>query len=88
MHERPRALYCCVGHQRRTAAQKASATMKLRRIHAKIDRKVKEQARTRQHWREVVMGRDVQLHIEAIFGGKQRSRKSRSSRRPTESFPT
>ena len=48
-----------------------SATMKLRRIHARIDAKAKEQARTRRHWRDVAMGRDVQLHLGAIFGGKR-----------------
>jgi hypothetical protein len=71
-HTRPKALYCCVNHQRRTAGQKASATMKLRRINAKIDAKVREQARTRRHWRDVAMGRDVQLHLDTIFGGRRR----------------
>jgi hypothetical protein len=71
-HTRPKARYCCEAHMRRANAQKMSATMKLRRIYARIDAKVKERARTRRHWRDVAMGRDVQLHIDAIFAGKRR----------------
>lgn len=54
--------------------------MKLRRIHARIDSKVKEQARTRQHWRDVAMGRDVQLHLDVIFGNKRLVRSTGASR--------
>lgn len=75
-HERPKARYCCEGHMRRANAQKVSATMKLRRIYARIDAKAKERARTRQHWRAIAMGQDVQLHIDAIFAAKRSVRPS------------
>jgi hypothetical protein len=57
-----------------------SATMKLRRVHARIDAKAKERARTRGHWREIVLGRDVQLHLGAIFGGKRDVRSAGKTR--------
>lgn len=80
-HERKGARYCCVGHQRRAAAQNLSAAMKLRRIHAKIDAKIKERSRVRLHWREVAMGRDEQLHLGAIFAPRMAT-KHRSRRVP------
>jgi len=64
---------------RRANAQNTSATMKLKRIHARIDAKVKERARCRRHWRDVAMGRDVQLHLDAIFSGKRSRRNPHAS---------
>jgi hypothetical protein len=79
-HTRPKARYCCKGHMLRAQAQNRAATMKLRRIHARIDANVKERARTRRHWRDVAMGRDVQLHLGAIFGGKRDVRAASKAR--------
>lgn len=67
-HERKAARFCCVEHQRRASSQSRSATMKLRRIMARIDVRVKHRARVRPHWRQLILGQDAAANVRAIFG--------------------
>lgn len=66
-----RGKYCCKGHAKRAAGQLAAASMGRTRARKRVMEVVHGKALNKQRWRDVAMGRDVQLNLAAIFEPRQ-----------------
>lgn len=69
-----RGKYCSPEHARRAAAQNRANSVARSRARTRIMAKVHGEALNRARWREVAMGRNVQLHLDAIFAPRQVAR--------------
>lgn len=69
-----RGKYCSPEHAKRAAAQLRVQSMGRTRTRTRTMATVHRRALNRARWREVAMGRDVQLHLDAIFARRQVAR--------------
>jgi len=66
-HER-RWACCCTEHTRKMASWRCACTAGQNRARRRVLEAIHKRERNRQRWRDISMGRDVQLHLREVFG--------------------